>query len=94
MDWLALYGAVVGTAALVWTIYSTVREQANIQVLSPPKFSYTPQVTGGLFAERFGINYEVTVMNSGQKPLTIASVDVRLGLRSDEQGANPILPPK
>jgi hypothetical protein len=63
------------------------REEPNLQLLAPNRETYEPQIGGELWATIFTITYDVTVLNSGGKPLTVISATGRLSANSDRPSA-------
>lgn len=73
-DLVAIYAAIVGTVALGWDIWKLRSEGPNLQVIGPPKHAYKPEIKSRWDGPSvFWIVYDVTLMNSGRKPITIVS---------------------
>ncbi len=80
---IALYGAVVATAALLWNIYVGLRDRPGVRV----------RVSQGFFpGANMGPMIFIVAINKGRRPLTLTGVGLRLPNHNDIVFVRPNLP--
>lgn len=77
--WIAFYGALTATVALSLDVYSCATDKPHLHIL--PR-SAPPIISGGLFAHPFSVVYEITLLNTGTKRITITAGAVKVRLNT------------
>lgn len=86
--WLAIWGALTGTVAVGWQIWSNVSERPLLQVAAlPPNamMRHELRLTKPDSA-RFTIVYPLAVSNGGYRPISVLSAQLALTLKTENSG--------
>ena len=107
MTWtlvIAVWGALVGTTSLAWNIYTALRDRGRLKVSAalgwvvsgPAGRRYVVRATDARLAGRTELGGPpqliVSVVNHGRRPLTVATLGVRLASGKDLPEIVPNLP--